>query len=275
MIVIAHRGASAYAPEHTLAAYDLAVSMGADYIEQDLQMTADGELVVLHDATLDRTTRGDPALCTGPVVERTFEQVRTCDAGTWFNERHPDHARAEFAEQRVPTLGDVLERYVGRAHFYIETKNPAEAPGMEEKLVSLLERHALRSSGGSRQATEAGAHSAWSPLPQVVVQSFSEASLRKVHALAQELPLVQLFGSEVTGDGVIAALDRVIEYAAGIGPHRVAVDRRLVAVARARGLVVHPYTVNDEPEMSRLIALGADGMFTDTPDRLRRLLEAR
>ena len=75
-IVIAHRGASGYAPEHTFASYDLAVEKGADYLEQDLQLTADGVLVVLHDATLDRTARGPAASCTGPVSEKTLAQVQ-------------------------------------------------------------------------------------------------------------------------------------------------------------------------------------------------------
>src|SRR6185436_18987798 len=77
---IAHRGASGHAPEHTFAAYDRAVKMDADYIEQDLQMTADGVLVVLHDETLDRTTD-----CTGPVKSKTLAEIKQCDAGSWFS----------------------------------------------------------------------------------------------------------------------------------------------------------------------------------------------
>ncbi|MGH7555923.1 MAG: glycerophosphodiester phosphodiesterase [Longimicrobiales bacterium] len=265
MIVIAHRGASAYAPEHTLAAYDLALEMGADYIEQDLQMTSDGELIVLHDATLDRTARG--AGCTGEVILKTLSAVQSCDVGSWFNERDPARARPEFSTQRVPTLARVLERYGGRANFYIETKNPEEAPGMEEKLVAELELHGLLASG-TWQATAGDPTLRWRAMPPAVIQSFSEASLRKVRSLAPGLPLVQLFERGASSADFAATLDRTAEYAAGIGPHREDASETLIAAAHARGLVVHPYTVNDEAEMQRLMRLGVDGMFTDRPDVL-------
>src|SRR5690606_24252570 len=87
VLVIAHRGASAYAPEHTTAAYDLALAAGADYIEQDLQLTADGELIVLHDETLERTTGGAH---TGHVGDMPFADLADCDVGSWFNRQRPD-----------------------------------------------------------------------------------------------------------------------------------------------------------------------------------------
>jgi glycerophosphoryl diester phosphodiesterase len=273
MIVIGHRGACAYAPEHTFASYDRALALGADYIEQDLQMTADGVLVILHDETLDRTARGDAEYCRGEVRARTLAQLRSCSAGDWFNERYPERASAAFAVLRIPTLEEVLVRYAGRARFYIETKSPDSAPGMEEALIALLRAHALL--GGAAWPTAPGGRAAWTRPPSVVVQSFSEASLRKVRALAPELPLVLLFEADQCGDALTAALAAVADFAAGIGPHRAAVDDRLVAAAHARGIVVHPYTVNEEPEMRRLHGLGVDGMFTDVPDRLRGLLDVR
>lgn len=273
MIVIAHRGASAHAPEHTLAAYDLAVEMGADYIEQDLQLTSDGVLVVMHDATLDRTTRGLRSRCRGPVIRRTLAEVRSCDAGAWFNLRHPERARPEYAGLQVPTLDEVLARYSGRSRFYIETKNPEEAPGMEDRLVALLDQHGLRDAARDHRASRTAVNG-WDPPPPVVIQSFSEASLRRVRTLAPELPLVQLFSSRSGRRTVAARLSVVAAYAAGIGPHHGVVDARLVEDAHAHGLVVHPYTVNDEPLMRRLIAVHADGVFTDRPDRLRAVLGA-
>ena len=107
---VGHRGASGLAPEHTIASYDLALKLGADYIEQDLQMTSDGVLVVLHDQTLDRTARGPAANCQGPVAMKTLAQVKTCDVGSWFNEAHPELARKAYVRQRVPTLEEVLNR---------------------------------------------------------------------------------------------------------------------------------------------------------------------
>src|SRR6476661_5933958 len=163
--IIAHRGASGHAPEHTFAAYDRAVDMGADYLEQDLQMTADGELVVLHDETLDRTTDAS-----GPVAERTLDQLRGLDAGSWFDPR--------FAGERIPTLDAVLTRYGHDQRYYIETKAPGD--GMEERLVELLRRHGLIEP----------AHEHW----QVLIQSFSEPSLRLMRELEPRLPLIQLVG---------------------------------------------------------------------------------
>ncbi|MBP7630999.1 MAG: hypothetical protein KA758_11150, partial [Acidimicrobiales bacterium] len=104
--VIAHRGASGLAPEHTFAAYDLAVEQGADFIEHDLQLTADGVLVVVHDATLDRTARGPAESCTGPVATKTLAQLRQCDVGSWFNEANPALAKPEYEGLPIPTLAE-------------------------------------------------------------------------------------------------------------------------------------------------------------------------
>src|SRR5262245_2273313 len=143
-LIIGHRGASGYAPEHTFPSYDLALELGADYIEPDLQMTSDGVLVAMHDPTLDRTARGDSADCRGKVIDKTAAQIARCDVGTWFNQAHPEAARDSYAGARIPTLEEMFQRYGRRARYYIETKNPEEAPGMEEKLIALLDRYALR-----------------------------------------------------------------------------------------------------------------------------------
>src|SRR5439155_1528352 len=127
---IGHRGASGYAPEHTFASYDLALKLGADYIEQDVQMTSDGVLVVTHDETLDRTARGPAEDCTGPVKTKTLAQIKRCDAGSWFG--------PQFEGERIPTLEEVFQRYGRQANYYIETKSPEIYPGMEEALLALL-----------------------------------------------------------------------------------------------------------------------------------------
>jgi glycerophosphoryl diester phosphodiesterase len=246
MIVIGHRGASGHAPEHTFASWDRALELGVDYIEQDLQMTSDGILVVMHDATLDRTTSGS-----GEVLTHTFAQIQQLDAGSWFDPR--------FASERVRALREVFERYGQDAHYYIETKNPEDAPGMEEKLLALISEFRLRD----------GAVHKW----QVLIQSFSEPSLRMINSMDPELPLIQLIEKEYSSHQVRARLADIHRYAVGIGPARTSVDAHLVDAAHNHGLVVHPYTVNEEPEMRRLIALGVDGMFTDYPDRLNRLLD--
>lgn len=256
--VIAHRGASWDAPEHTFAAWDLALAQGADWIEQDLQMTRDGQLVVLHDDSLDRTARGPAADCSGLVREKTRAQLANCEVGSWFNAEHPDRAKASHAAARIATLDEVLARYAGRARFYIETKRPEDAPGMEDSLLAVLRRHRLVGRGAQEG--------------RVLVQSFSPASLRRLHALEPRLPLVQLWDEDIAPDGLEALLDSVRAYAVGFGPARRLVSQRLVDAAHARGLDVHPYTVNAEPVMSFLLELGVDGMFTDRPAALRALL---
>ena len=245
MIIIAHRGASGYAPEHTFAAWDLALEMGADYLEQDLQLTSDGELVVMHDPTLERTTSG-----IGQVMAHTLAQIQQLDAGSWFDPK--------FAGAEVPALREVLQRYGSRARYYVETKNPEDAPGMEEKLLALIGEFGLR----------AGAVEHW----QVLIQSFSRASLLKIRNLDAELPLIQLVEKEFTSAEIRAQLPDIHEYAVGIGPARTSIDDQLVEATHDYGLVIHPYTVNEEHEMKRMIALGVDGMFTDHPDRLRQLI---
>jgi glycerophosphoryl diester phosphodiesterase len=232
--------------------------MGADYIEQDLQLTRDGVLVALHDATLDRTARGPAEQCTGRVIEKTLAQLRTCDVGAWFNERFPQDARPEYVGLRIPTLDEVLSRYGHRARYYIETKNPEEAPGMEEALLRALDAHGLRAGAAERR--------------QVLIQSFSEASLRKIHGLDPSLPLVRLYEGTMNSAAIRATLDETMGYAVGIGPAQGSVDGALVEAAHARCIDVHPYTVNEVPDMRSLLALGVDGMFTNFPDRLDALL---
>lgn len=256
--VIAHRGASFDAPEHTFAAYDLAMQMRADWIEQDLQMTRDGHLVVLHDDSLDRTARGPREACTGLVRERTLAELERCEVGSWFNAKYPDRADSRFAGERIPTLDAVLTRYRDRARFYIETKNPAESPGMEEALLALLHKHKLIGRGAPRD--------------RVIIQSFSPASLLAIRALDSAVPLVQLHGDFVAPDSLDALLTRVASYAQGIGPSRRIISARMVQRAHELGLVVHPYTVNDPATMNFLLGLGVDGMFTDRPALLRGLL---
>lgn len=259
--VIAHRGASWDAPEHTFASWDLALAQGADWLEFDLQRTADSVLVVFHDDSLDRVARGPAADCSGLVAERTLAQIRTCDVGSWFNAKHPDRSRSEFATLRIPTLDEILERYGARARLYIELKDPDRAPGMERQLHDALLAHGLLGRGA--------------PQGWLIVQCFVPEGLVRFHALAPDVPLVQLVSDSVPASRLDSALARVARYAKGIGPNHRLVDARLVAAAHAKGLVVHPYTVDDEARMMALLALGVDGVFTDRPALLRALLAAR
>jgi glycerophosphoryl diester phosphodiesterase len=231
---IGHRGASGYAPEHTIPAYELALRMGADYIEQDLQLTRDGVLVALHDDTLDRTARPTPESapgdCTGLVIEKTLAQIQTCDVGTWFNETYPQYAKPEYVGLKIPTLEEVFQRYGTGVNYYIETKNPEAAPGMEEELLRLMDEYGLTEPAAAK----------W----QVLIQSFSPLSLQKIHALDPSLPLIQLYFGAESSATIQATLDVARTYAVGIGPSKSDVDATLVEAAHARCLDVHPYTVN-------------------------------
>jgi glycerophosphoryl diester phosphodiesterase len=166
-ILIAHRGASAYAPEHTIPAYDLAVKSGADYIEIDLQMTKDGELIALHDSEVDRTTNGS-----GIAVTQTLDEIKALEAGSWFNEQFPLLADPSYEKVEIPTLEEIFQRYGRSANYYIETKSP----GMEEKLINLLRKHSLVHSES-----------------KIIIQSFHRKSRRKIHELEPGIPLIQLY----------------------------------------------------------------------------------
>ena len=125
-LVIAHRGASGSAPENTMAAFSLAVERGAEVVELDVQMTADGYPVVIHNATVNRTTDG-----TGLVREKTLAELQTLDAGSWFETR--------FAGERVPTLEEVVTWARGRVALAIEIKNtPFHYRGIEASVTGVL-----------------------------------------------------------------------------------------------------------------------------------------
>ncbi|MBY0277501.1 glycerophosphodiester phosphodiesterase [Candidatus Binatia bacterium] len=260
VVNIGHRGASGYAPEHTLASYDLALQMGADYIEQDLQLTSDGVLVVLHDETLDRTARGEAENCTGLVSSKTLAQIKTCDVGSWFNDAHPDLARPDYVGQRIPTLEELFQRYGKRVNYYIETKSPETADHMEERLLALLDKYRLRTLSSR----------SW----QVLIQSFSAPSLEKIHALDPSLPLIQLASFPPASPELEASLDTIATYAVGYGILPITIPA-VVAAAHARCLVVHPWPIDPPSVMVSLIDAGADGMFTDVPDKLDAVLGKR
>lgn len=253
--VLAHRGASGLAPENTFAAWDLAWKQGADYIELDIQMTQDQVLVAMHDSTLNRTARGPAADCSGSVSEKTLAQLRSCEVGSWFNEAQPDRARPEYVGLKIPTLEGVFRRYGREANYYVELKH--NDPVQEEELIRLLNEFELR-----RPAVRT-----W----RVVIQSFVDDTLQRIHRTNPRLPLSQLFGRAGSPQAIEDQLEWVSSYADAIGPEKADVDSGLVETAHFYGLEVHTYTVDDVPTMTALRDLGVDGIFTNFPRRLRRL----
>ncbi|MBD3898351.1 glycerophosphodiester phosphodiesterase [Halomonas sp. ML-15] len=270
--VIAHRGASGHAPEQTMPALELAHEMGVDYLELDIQMTADGELVAFHDESLDRATDGE-----GELKDVSLEELKALDAGSWFNEAYPEFADDAYAGVEILTLGEVIERFGTDTRYYLETKSPELYPGIEEALVEELEAHGL---------IEAGA---------ALVQSFSQESLLKVQELNDQVPLVQLvwYHPEDDGDQLVewtgvtpgpseisdADFQAIRDYAVGIGTNLTyeetleVIDASFVEQAQANDLLVHVYTINESDDMQRLLDWGVDGIFTDFPDRLNELVE--
>lgn len=254
--VVAHRGASGMAPENSIAAFELAAETGADFAELDVQLTADGVLVVLHDETLDRTARGPAEDCTGPVRSLPLDQVRTCDVGAWFSGSDD----ADFTGEPLPTLAEALAVGGDQMGWYIETKTVSGDDGaMEEALAETLD--------------EAGFTAGSAAARRVLVQSFNPGSLERFHALRPDISLTLLLAGGVEPGP--ADLDRAAQLADGIGPNRADVDAELLAAAHERCLTVVPYTVNDPGEMTALLDLGVDGIITDHPEVLLPLVEDR
>ena len=276
--VVASRGASDSAPEHTLEAYRLAIEQGADYVEQDLQITQDGVLVCLHDLTLERTTnveeifpdRSRPVKHPGGTQKQWFvydfnlEEIKQLDAGTWFHER--------FAGARIPTWQEAIQEIRGKAGLFPELKTP-EVYGlhgfdMEELVLAELQRNGLDQPGAD-------------PGTPVVIQSFSTGSLQKLALeLKVVLPLVLLLGERNSQWISPAGLQKVKEFAIGIGPDKklLRANPTIVEWAHNANLTVTPYLFRSSAvgkgfwdlrvEMAYyLYTLEVDALFTDSPDQ--------
>ena len=253
---ISHRGASGYAPEHTLLAYDLGNVMNGDYIEIDLQMTKDGELIALHDETIDRTTDKK-----GLVKNLTLKEIKKLDAGSWFNDSFPEKKSAEYKGLQIPTLREVLEKFGPDAKFFIETKSPEVYPGMEEKLINILNEYNL-----------IGDHQTFG---KIIVQSFSIESLKKIHQMDESLPLIQLLSYYAPAIISDSEVSKIKEYAVGVGLHYTAVSPGYIQKVTDSDLMVFPYTVNEKADMKMLLDWGVTGMFTNYPDRLDEVIQSR
>lgn len=243
--VVAHRGASADAPENTLAAVDEAVRQDADTVEIDVQRTADGQLVLLHDATLTRTTDVEevfPERALAPVGTFTLAELKQLDAGSWF--------AAEFAGERIPTFGEFLEHTGDRAGMLIELKSPATYPGIEKEVAAEL--------GPPHRGTSAR-----------VVQSFDHASMRRFAEEAPDVPTGWLFGTRPTDAQLDDARAARVQQ---VNPSFRDTDAALVESVRERGMQTGVYTVNEEADMRRMIGIGVDRIITDRPGVLRGVL---
>ena len=245
-LVVAHRGASGRAPENTIEAFRLGVEDGADAIELDVHLTADGQLAVIHDETLDRTTDR-----TGRVAEQAMDQIREADAGATFT--RPDDSGYPFAGQglTVPTLPEVLSWLPNEVGLVIEIKARAAA----DAVVEAVRDHPVRE--GER----------------LIVISFDEATIERVRELNPEIRTGYLL---VPTQPIEPALTWATERGhLGVLPWEgdLGIDPLpLMAQARAYGREVGCYVVNDPTRMQHLAACGLWGFVTDVPDVARAAL---
>ena len=245
MLLAAHRGGSLLWPENSLLAFRNALALGADFVEFDVHLSRDGEVVVIHDATLDRTTTGS-----GPVRDRTLAELKAL--------RLKDRSGAVTAET-VPTLDEVTATVApARRRMLLEIKvdaAKARYPGIEEKVLAILDRHAMAAS--------------------TVVMAFEAPTWRRVRELRPDIATCALYSARmIRRSGLAAELDALRAAGVGyIGMEHAAVDAAVVAEARRAGIGVGAWTVNDPADMQRVIGTGAAILITDQPDVAKTLLK--
>ncbi len=273
--LIAHRGASAYAPENTVPAFRLAAEQHAAFVEFDLQLTRDRQIVCLHDESLERTTDveeifpdrfrtvsggGGAATRRWLLADFTLAELRTLDAGSWFG--------PTFRGTRIPTFAETIESLRGRSGLFIELKAPEKYPGIEGMILAELKARGLDQPGAD-------------PRTPVLLQSFTASSLQILAGTGTKLPLHLLVSAKdapqwLTPEG----LSRAKAFASGLSPEKTIVKDHADGIARARqlGLLITPYTfrasaVTGFPDVRAEMAhyldtLGVDGVITDNPDQM-------
>ena len=233
MINFAHRGASRYAPENTMAAFRLGVSMGADGIETDVQRTKDGVLVLFHDSTLERTLS-----VPGTIQDHTWKELLSLDAGSFKGD--------EFRGERLVSLEDFLAVY---GHSGLKLAVEIKQEGIELEVLDMLRRH----------AAEDG----------FTITSFSETSIRRLASLGKERPQLGLL-SRTFSLSLLDSLvsDGIVEYC----PNASFLEAEMVREAHSRGLRVRAWGVKTPELMERMVDLDIYGMTVDFPDLLHKRL---
>ncbi|MEK3856271.1 glycerophosphodiester phosphodiesterase [Cytobacillus sp. FSL H8-0458] len=232
---IAHRGATGYAPENTVAGFDLAVDMKADYIEIDVQRSKDGELVVIHDTTVDRTTDG-----TGKVRDLTFDYLRSLDAGSWKGE--------QFAGEPIPTFEEILDRYHGKVGILIELKAPELYPGIEEQVADALKERNLDKPQNEK----------------IIIQSFNFDSMKTMDQLLPKVPIGVLTSNRA--DTTAEALQEFSAYADWFNPSYGIVTEELVNQVHSLDMQIGSWTVRSQEAADFLFEMEVDAIITDYPD---------
>jgi glycerophosphoryl diester phosphodiesterase len=248
--VIAHRGASGYAPENTLTAFSKALSLQVDIIEFDVHLTNDGEIIVLHDSDLERTTNR-----TGEVSGYTLAELQQLDAGSW-------HTPA-FKDERLPTLRQVLQLVNGQTTCIIELKWGTEGyyPELAQKVVAEVERI----NGES-----------W-----CIVQSYEGRYLEEINQLNPKIKLVKAMIGVWSGlppgfyydTGFHWGNYQIPDYLWGINVYYKTITKAQIKYWHSQNLIVWTYTIDDPSQLSKQINMGVDGLITNYPDRLQEILQ--
>lgn len=235
----AHRGASHEAPENTLAAFLLAAELGADGIELDVQLSKDGEVVVIHDFVLETTTNGQ-----GPVGDRTLAELKELDAGSSYD--------PVFSGQRIPTLEEVIEAVGRQLLLNIELKTKSKRDdALSRAVVRIVEEHHL--------------------LDRIIVSSFNPLALRQVRNLNPWIPLGLLYSPDQPMF-LRRPWSRHLLRPEALHPHHSIVDKPYVRWAKEQGYRIHTWTVDDPGRMWQLMRQGVDIIITNQPDQLRQVL---
>ncbi|WP_017589377.1 glycerophosphodiester phosphodiesterase [Nocardiopsis ganjiahuensis] len=251
LIAVAHRGASGYAPENTLAAIDEAYRLGAETVELDVQLTSDDRLVLMHDTRLDRTTdvaEVFPGRAPYDVADFSLAEIRRLDAGSFFDE--------EFAGEPVPLLSEALDRlHAHGMNLLLEVKEPELYPGIEHQIAVELARRPqwlVPNAPGEPH--------------RIVVQSFDWDSTRVSKELLPSVPHALL--GRVPEDEI----DQY-DWAHMINPNHTTIDADYVGEVHDAGMEIMPYTINDPAVMGRVLEMGTDGFITDFPDVGRQAID--
>jgi glycerophosphoryl diester phosphodiesterase len=237
-LVMAHRGSMGQAPENTMAAFQLVMDQGCNAIELDIHLSKDGEIIVCHDATLDRTTD-----MTGYINEMTVQELKKADAGKWFHE--------QYVGQRLPLLEEVFDLVPPHILLNIEIKE-SYGRQLELKLLELLKKR--------------------NRIDSVILSSFHMKSLRFLKESEPEVKIGLIYNCNFIQHREAANLVGVPVYS--LHPNFHNIDQENIVDAITHGLKVFPYTINDEKEMKEAISYGVSGIITNFPARLRSIISA-
>ncbi|WP_209121320.1 glycerophosphodiester phosphodiesterase family protein [Alkalihalobacillus sp. BA299] len=237
--IVAHRGATGYAPENTMAAFQKAIEMKADFIELDVQMSEDGELVVIHDTTVNRTTNID-SVEQVMVKDLTVKELKQLDAGSYFG--------TKFVGEQIPTFEEVLDTFYGKIGFVIEIKAPNLYLGIEQKVAEILiERNLNKPCNG-----------------EILVQSFDFNTVKKLHELLPDVPRAVLTSKKK--DLTDTRLKEFTFYADYVNTSRRLVTKKLVNKIHSLDMKIMTWTVRKKDQVAPLVNAGVDGIITDYPD---------